>query len=347
MTFKICLIGCGAIANSHHGPSYVEYTRTHPGTELAACCDLIPEKAASFAQRFGFRRWYTGPLLMLETECPDAVCLVVPPSETCALACQVLESGFPLLLEKPPGLTTLEVDRMIAAAGLGGAPNQVAFNRRFTPLVTAFKQWLVESPPPDGLQHLQYDFYRIGRADPDFSTTAIHGIDLARFLLDSDYARIAFHYRPLPELGPSVANILLDCTFTSGATAQICFLPVSGAVIERAILHALDRLYFLRLPVWNAFDSPGSLVEVIQGQVTRSLSGLESICSADRPACALDNPDTSSSADFILNGFYAENAAFFDAIRSGRTPESGLANARQSVEIAQCIRERRAAYSIE
>jgi predicted dehydrogenase len=236
---------------------------------------------------------------------------------------------------------------MIAAAGLGGAPNQVAFNRRFTPLVTAFKQWLVESPPPDGLQHLQYDFYRIGRADPDFSTTAIHGIDLARFLLDSDYARVAFHYRPLPELGPSVANILLDCTFTSGATAQICFLPVSGAVIERAILHALDRLYFLRLPVWNAFDSPGSLVEVIQGQVTRSLSGLESICSADRPACALDNPDTSSGADFILNGFYAENAAFFDAIRSGRTPESGLANARQSVEIAQCIRERRAAYSIE
>lgn len=107
---------------------------------------------------------------------------------------------------------------------------------------------MAEDLPPGELQHLQYDFYRVGRTDADFSTTAIHGIDAARFLAGSAYSRIAFHYRELPELGPTTANILLDCTFVSGVTAQICFLPVSGAVIERATLHALDRIYFLRLP---------------------------------------------------------------------------------------------------
>ena len=337
MPFKICIIGCGALANSHHGPAYVKYASEHTSTELTACCDLDPQKAESFSRCFGLRRFYTDPLRMLETETPHAVCLVVPPEITCGLACQVLELGFPLLLEKPPGLTTAETDRMFAAARRSGVPNQVAFNRRYTPLVTALKQRLSEVAPPGGLQHLQYDFFRIGRTDPDFSTTAIHGIDAARFLAGSDYAHIAFQYHEFPELGPTVANILLDCTFAldsggDAATAQICFLPVSGAVIERATLHYHDRLFFLHLPIWNAFDAPGSLVEVFQGQVARTLSG----------------PQVSESAeDFVLNGFYAEDSAFFDDICSGRTPQGDLVSARQSVEIAQCIREHRSAYSIE
>ncbi len=144
MTFKICVIGCGALANSHHGPAYVKYARDHLNTELTACCDLVAQKAADYTRRFGFQRWYSDPLRMLETERPDAVCLVVPPAMTCTLTCQVLEMGFPLLLEKPPGLTTEEIDRMIAAARASGTPNQVAFNRRYTPLVAALKQRLAE-----------------------------------------------------------------------------------------------------------------------------------------------------------------------------------------------------------
>ena len=134
MTFKICVIGCGVLANSHHGPAYVKYAHNHANTELTACCDLIAQKAEDFSRRFGFQRWYTDPLHMLETESSAAVCLVVPPAMTCELACQVLNMGFPLLVEKPPGLTTGEIDQMIAAARASGTPNQVAFNRRYTPL---------------------------------------------------------------------------------------------------------------------------------------------------------------------------------------------------------------------
>ena len=329
MTFKICMIGCGALANSHHGPAYVKYARGHADTELAGCCDLIAQKAEDFSHRFGFQRWYTDPLRMLETEAPDAVCLVVPPEITCQLACQVMKMGFPLLVEKPPGLTTAEIDQMIDVARASGTPNQVAFNRRYTPLVTALKRWLAADEPPGGLQHIQYEFYRIGRTDADFSTTAIHGIDAARFLAGSDYSRIAFHYREFPELGSATANILLDCTFSSGVTAQICFLPVSGAVIERATLHASNRIFFLHLPIWNAFDAPGSLVEVVEGKVARRISGPEA---------------AGSDEDFVLNGFYAEDAAFFDDIRSGRFPQGDIESGRQPVEIAQCIRERKPLY---
>jgi myo-inositol 2-dehydrogenase / D-chiro-inositol 1-dehydrogenase len=332
MTFKICTIGCGQLANSQHGPSYARYVRLHPDTELAACTDLDETRAADFAARFGFSRFYTDPIRMLEKERPQAVCLLVPPAVTAPLTCQVLMMGYPLLLEKPPGLTAQKTDEMIAAAQKSGTPNQVAFNRRYTPLVATLKDVLRQKVAPGELQHLQYDFYRIGRTDADFSTTAIHGIDTARFLAGSDYASIAFHYHEFPSLGPATANILMDCTFTSGMTGQLCFCPVSGAVIERATVHALDQLFFLNLPIWNAFDAPGSLVEVKNGEITRTTSG----------------PDVSGGAeDFVLNGFYQENAQFFEDIRAGRRPAGDIVSGRQPVEIAQMIRERKTTYSLK
>jgi myo-inositol 2-dehydrogenase/D-chiro-inositol 1-dehydrogenase len=335
MTFKICAIGCGQLANSHHGPAYVKYAVQHPGTELAACTDLDLVRAEAFAARFGFRRYYNDPFQMLEAERPDAVCLLVPPAVTTPLSCQILMMNYPLLIEKPPGLTAAQTDQIIAAARRSGTPNQVAFNRRYTPLVVLLKRLLgeqVPAGPASGVQHLQYDFYRIGRTDLDFSTTAIHGIDTARFLAGSDYARINFHYQEFPALGPATANILMDCTFTSGMTAQLAFCPVSGAVIERATVHALDQVFFLNLPIWNAFDAPGSLVHVCKGAVTAAYSG----------------PEVSEgSEDFVLNGFYHENARFFEDIRAGRRPAGDVESGRQPVEIAQFIRERRTEYTRE
>ena len=45
MAFKICAIGCGAMATTGHGPSFQRYAQEHPDVELAACCDLDAEKA--------------------------------------------------------------------------------------------------------------------------------------------------------------------------------------------------------------------------------------------------------------------------------------------------------------
>ena len=41
---RIAVIGCGQIAFSHHGLAYRKYAAEHPGTILAACCDLDAER---------------------------------------------------------------------------------------------------------------------------------------------------------------------------------------------------------------------------------------------------------------------------------------------------------------
>ena len=327
MPFRLATVGCGEHATGSHGPSLALYAARHPGTDLVACCDLDPGKAERYRARFGFARAYTDLRRMLDTERPDAVSLVAPVERTCELACLIFEWGFPLLLEKPPGRTVAEVDRMITAAG--GVAHQVAFNRRFAPLVRELKREVDAHVAPAELLHLHYEMTRVGRRDADFSTTAIHGIDAVRYLAGSDYAEIRFRYQALPGAGPGVANIFLDAVMASGASAHLAFCPVAGVVVERAAVHGRDHTFYAQVPMWDAFDAPGRLQHVERGELKREVKGDE-----------LDD----SRQPFVHGGFYGEYTAFLGALRAGRPAAPSLRDARQSVAVAECVRERRSEY---
>ena len=324
---KLCQIGCGEHARVAHGPSQRRCATERKDLVLAACCDLDPVRAESFRRDFGFARAFTDPVAMLDAERPDAVVVVVPVHATVAVGSLVLERGIPLLLEKPPGETVAEVDRLIAAAGKGGrVPHQVAFNRRFAPLVRELRRRIEEAGL---LQHLHYEMTRVERRDPDFSTTAIHGLDAVRYLAGGDYAEARFRYRELPELGKGVADIFVDAVMTTGTTAHLAFCPVAGVLVERATAHAHGHTLFLHVPMWNGVDSPGRLWHFAGGKLVAELGG-------DRVG--------DGTALFELGGFYRETVAFLDAVAAGREPSPSLRESRQSVEIAERIRHRAAEY---
>ena len=83
---------------------------------------------------------------------------------------------------------------------------------------------------------------------------------------------------------------------------------------------------FLHTPIWNAFDYPGLLTWMKDGKVVECTTGFEL---------------TGSHEDYQLNGFYQEDAAFFEAICRGEKPVGDIRSGRQAVIIAQAIRERR------
>lgn len=330
MTFTICTIGCGSHATKNHGPSYARYAATHPDTFLAACCDLSEEKAKLFCDRFGFARHYSDIESMLAKERPDAVCLVAPEPLTCELACRVLNAGYPLMMEKPPGRSTAELERMIAAADASGVANQVAFNRRHIPLLRVLKKLLHERFAQEPIHYLRYDFVRTRRFDEDFSATAIHGIDTARYLAGSDYAHIDFDYQVFPHLHPNAANIYLQCHMQSGALVRLEFSPIAGVSVERATLHLSDHTFYLNLPMWNGLDTTGQLVHVERGVVKSGINGLEV---------------TGDAEGFALMGFYAENESYFNDLRNGRRPVDDLKSARQAVAIAEAMRTRQQSFT--
>jgi predicted dehydrogenase len=126
-----------------------------------------------------------------------------------------------------------------------------------------------------------------------------------------------------------VANVYLDAVMASGATAHLAFCPMAGVVVERATVHARDHTFDVHLPIWDTFDAPGRLQQLEKGQLRREVTG---------PELAL------VPAPCVHGGFYAEYEAFLDALAAGRPPSPSLREARQSVAVAQCTRERKGEY---
>jgi predicted dehydrogenase len=334
MAFKICVVCCGGISFHVHGPAYKKYAALHGDAVLAACCDIDEKKAQTFKEQFGFLKAYTDYREMLKTEKPDALCLNAPVPLTAALASSILEEGYPLILEKPPGRNREETLAILRAAEKRKAIHQVAFNRRFLPVLDVLVRELREQYRPEDIQNISCEFFRTGRKDPDFSTTAIHGIDSVKHTAGSEYEEIHFYYQEFPEAGNGVGNFYLQGRFVSGAFAQLRFCPMTGVQFERITVNAKTpgspgNTYLAFLPYNDNCDGAGKLLHYRDGRLVKEVSGQSLV---------------DSTEIFETNGFYGEIAAFFTAVRRGEQPASNLQSALQSVEIADCIRRRSERY---
>lgn len=66
--FRICLIGCGFMTRTGHGPACRQYAQTHSDTVLSACCDINLAAAQEACEHFGFQRAYTDYVKMVNTQ---------------------------------------------------------------------------------------------------------------------------------------------------------------------------------------------------------------------------------------------------------------------------------------
>jgi predicted dehydrogenase len=317
---RFAVIGCGWVTQAMHAPSYAQYMKEHPDLVPVACCDIDPGKAEAVRSQFGFLRAWSDVTGMLAEENLDAVCLNVPPALAGELGCQVLRRGLALLCEKPPGLTPDEVERLIAAAKESGAAHMVAFNRRWMPLTRE----LVKQLDGRQVEYVQYTLSRVGRNDPDFSTTAVHAVDAVRFLAGSDYRRVQIRRHDLAEMGEGAANFSLSGEMQNGALVEIAITPLAGLAVERALVSAHGWTADLHCP--TGADGSGRLDVYAAGRLMAGLDGATAAGGAEA---------------WRTGGFYQEDAAFFDSLRAGRTSPDGLESARQSIAIMHAIKEQK------
>lgn len=319
--FKICVIGCGGMANAGHGPSFKKYYEDYSDVCLSACCDIDEEKAYEFKEKFGFEKNYTDYEKMLKEVNPNVVSLICPVSLTKKISTNVMKKGYNIILEKPPGLNSEEILEMISAANEAKVFVRTAFNRRYTPLVLKLKELLKNKV----IFNVTYQMYRCNRKDADFATTAIHAIDTVKNIVGSDYQSVKFTYQEQAEIGENVTNIYLDCKFENGAVGQISLVPIGGVNIERISVNTLGETYFVEIPFKNNPDVPGRLRVITNKEITVDISGEEL---------------TDGCEFFEGMGFYEENRSFFELIRRGDKISCDLESGIQSVDIANCIRNR-------
>lgn len=325
MGFKIAVIGCGWVSNASHAPVYKRYAASHSDVELV-CCDVNFAAAEAFRAEHGFDCAYQDYQKMLATEKPDAVCLNVPEHLISSIGCQVMQMGFPLLAEKPPGLNTAEINNLIATARSTGVIHQVAFNRRYAPLMIELKRRLHGHT----IHHIDHQFYRVRRTRYDFSNTAVHAIDSIRYL-GGDFQKLLLKYQEFPPLSSEapVANFFIDGKIVSGATVNMSISPITGLNTETTTLHTLDHTFIIKFTL--GAENPGTLQCFQDGDLIADLN------SADF---------SQTNDDSILSGFENEDVSFFTAVREGRQPADTFESCKQSVEIMQAMRERKPEYCL-
>jgi len=324
--FNICIIGCGSMSNAVHGPSFAKYAKDNNDFNLLACCDLNEKAAKAYASKFGFKKYYTDIDTMLKEETPDVISVIVPVNLTKEISIKVMKYGYPLILEKPPGMNEIQCQDMITIAKESNIKNQVAFNRRYSPIISHFKNMLDKCEYD--LEYIKCDFYRNQRKDKDFSTTCIHGIDTVRYLIGSDYKKISFTYQQLKH--SPVGNIFLDCTFVNGVKAHINFMSCVGKSQEEYLINAYDNTYILKHAVGNDLETSGRITHFINAVKVYDKTGIQ-----------LKIPNE----NYICAGFYNENKHFFDCVKNNVEISGDIADGLQSVIIADCIRNKVKNYS--
>jgi predicted dehydrogenase len=123
---RVAVTGLGFMARQHLGA-----LRTLPGVEVVGLCSRSAEKREAFEAEFGAPARWSDTERMLDDVAPDAVFVTVSVQQIADVAGAVLARGTAALIEKPPGLTVAETERLRDLAESTGAVAMVGLNRRF------------------------------------------------------------------------------------------------------------------------------------------------------------------------------------------------------------------------
>ena len=124
---KTALVGCGKVGHLHAAA-----LKSLPESEFVAVCGRTPEKAKSFAEKYGVTA-FTDVGEMLARSKAEAICICTPHPEHAAPTIAAAQAGVHAIVEKPLASTLEDCDAMLAAARENKTIISTICQRRFYP----------------------------------------------------------------------------------------------------------------------------------------------------------------------------------------------------------------------
>ena len=188
----------GAVGLGRLGRFHAETVATRlPDTELTSVCSVAPEELVSAKDQFPNTRGYNDYAEMLNTERLDAVVLTSPSALHCSQIRQAIDAGLHVFTEKPLGITVEECQDVVKLVDTH--PNRtvmVGFMRRYDPSYVEIKARLeageigrpilFRSYSVDPETSIDGALAYLPHSSGQFLDMAVHDIDLARWLLQSE-----------------------------------------------------------------------------------------------------------------------------------------------------------------
>jgi len=107
---RLAVIGVGVMGSSH----VKSIGARLPNTQLAAVCDIVPERADQYASEFGVPAFYEYRD-MLEKVALDGIVVATPHYDHTPISINALQQGLHVLVEKPLAVHVKDGRKMIAA----------------------------------------------------------------------------------------------------------------------------------------------------------------------------------------------------------------------------------------
>jgi predicted dehydrogenase len=183
---RVAIVGCGRIGARRA-------QALGPGETLIGCCDIDSRAVERLAARHRCTACTTAEELFVLA--PQVVVVATGHDRLAELAEQALAAGAHVLVEKPAGISTAQIDRLIDCQRASGRLVKVGFNHRFHPALA--RTWReVHSGRHGELMHLRARYGHGGRpgyehewrADPtragggELIDQGMHLLDLTHWL---------------------------------------------------------------------------------------------------------------------------------------------------------------------
>lgn len=129
MTLKFALVGCGRIGKRH---AEILGERQVDGAELTAVCDIDPERAAAFGERYGVPHFTDYHQMVAQCGSDiDVISILTPSGLHARHTIDLAPYGKHIVVEKPMALTLADADEMILACDRAGVKLFVVKQNRF------------------------------------------------------------------------------------------------------------------------------------------------------------------------------------------------------------------------
>ena len=127
---RLGIVGLGNMGSGHF---YNAFGGKCPSVEVAAVCDLVPEKMEK-AKEHPEVACFTDYIEMLDSGLVDAVLIAVPHYDHPTVAKECFKRNIHVLTEKPAGVYARQVREMNEAAEKSGVKFGIMFNQRTNPM---------------------------------------------------------------------------------------------------------------------------------------------------------------------------------------------------------------------
>ncbi|MCD6563862.1 MAG: Gfo/Idh/MocA family oxidoreductase [Thermoproteales archaeon] len=309
---KIGFIGAGTHANLVHYPSLA----LMEDVEITAICDINPERLYMTAKKYNVKKTYRNYIEMLEKEDLDAVYVIMPPHILYDIVADVIQYGFNVFIEKPPGVTSFQTYNLARMAEKKNIIGMVGFNRRFIPLVRKTREIFEEYSDifycVSTFYKLYDDPFSYYRGAIDILTCdAIHAVDMLRWMC-GDVIKVSSIIKKFKEQYNNFFSAILE--FEKGKYGVLRAFWRAGARIHTFEYHG-DGI--------SAFVNPDDKAEIfLKNKKIASISTYEAAESNER---------------IKWYGFYDENRHFIDCVKEGKIPETNFTEAYKTMRLVDEI----------